>query len=236
MSSVAPFAESDPPSSSPSPQPAINASPATRNRVSDRAATRGAPGARCASAGSTGGSPRRARREGGGLHRRHDRVPEALLRPLDRLAGRLGLLVRVGEDHRPVLIAHVGALAVQLRRVMDREVLRDQLLERHLARVELDLRHLGVPGGATADLLIRGVFDVPALVSDGGVEYAVQLAELVLHLPEAAGAERGLLGRVGSGIGLGHQVHSPRSMVPRVCLTDDGTVTPGARECPAAGA
>src|SRR5689334_3919718 len=67
------------------------------------------------------GAPER----GGGLDLGHDRVAKALLRALDDLARGLGLLVRLGEDHRPVLPADVRALAVELRRVVDLEVLLD---------------------------------------------------------------------------------------------------------------
>src|SRR5215216_1882858 len=129
-----------------------------------------------------------------GLDLGHDRVAEALLGPLDDPPGDLGLLVGVGEDHGAILPADVRALAVELGRVVDLELLRDQVLVADPRRVEGDLGHLYVACGAGADLLVGGDVDVPALVTDGGVDDAVELAERSLDLPEASGAEGRLLG------------------------------------------
>src|SRR5215208_1167781 len=124
----------------------------------------------------------------------HDRVTEALLGALDNSPRDLGLLVRVGEDHRAVLPADVGALTVELSRVVDLEILRDQVLVADLRGVEGDLADLDVPRRAGTDLLVGGVVDVPALVADRRVDDAVDLPEGGLHLPEAAGAKGCLLG------------------------------------------
>ena len=124
-----------------------------------------------------------------GLDRGHDRVAEALLGALHHAPRGLGLLVGVGEDHRAVLVADVRPLAVELGRVVDLEVLLDQVLVAHLGGVEDDLADLDVAGGAGADLLVGGVVDVTALVPDGGLDDAGKLLERRLDLPEAAGAE-----------------------------------------------
>jgi hypothetical protein len=118
--------------------------------------------------------------------------------PLLGLLGGLGLgslRIAVEEDHRAVLGADIGALPVDLGRVVDLPVDPQEIPERDPLRVEGHLTDLGVAGGARADLLVSRVSDVAALVADGGVEDALDLAEGSLDLPEAAGAEADLLGR-----------------------------------------
>src|SRR4051794_19746950 len=136
------------------------------------------------------GAPERS----GRLDLGHDRVAKAGLRPLDDLLGDLRLLVGVGKDDGAVLPADVRALAIELGRVVQLEVLGDQILVADLGGVERYLGALDVPGVARADLLVRWVVDVAALVADRRVDDAVDLAKRCLDLPEAAGAEGGLLG------------------------------------------
>ena len=132
------------------------------------------------------------------LDRGHDRGAEPALLVVDHAAHGLRLLRRVGEDDGAVLVADVGALAVHLGRVVDLEVLADEVLVADLRGVELDLRHLDVAGVAAADLLVGRVVDVAALVADQRVDDAVDGAEVLLDLPEAAGAEGGEFGVSGS--------------------------------------
>ena len=129
-----------------------------------------------------------------GLDRGHDRVAETLLGALHHAPRGLGLLVGVGEDHRAILIADVRPLAVELRRVVDLEVLLHQVLVVHLGGIEGDLANLDVAGGPAAHLLVGRVVDMAALVSDGGLDHAGKLLERRLDLPEAARAEGRHLG------------------------------------------
>ena len=91
-------------------------------------------------------------------------------------------------------MADVGALAVELRRVVKPEVGLDQGLVIDLRRVVLGLDDLDVSGRAAAYLLVGRVVDGAALVADDGVDDPVELAKALLDLPEAAGAEGRLLG------------------------------------------
>jgi hypothetical protein len=136
------------------------------------------------------GAPEGRRR----LDRGHDRIPQAPLHSLDHPARRLRLLVGVGEDHRAVLVADVRALPVELRGVVDLEVLRHQVLVAHLVRVEGHLGDLDVTRVARAHLLVGRVVDVPALIADGRLDDAVELAKRIFDLPEAARSEGRLLG------------------------------------------
>jgi hypothetical protein len=110
-------------------------------------------------------------------------------------------LLRVAciEDRRPVAGADVVALPVPRGRVVDLEEELQQVTEGELVRVEDDLDGLGV----AAVVPVRRVRHVAARVTHPGRDHAGELADQVLHPPEAASGEDGLLGV------LGHRDHPP---------------------------
>jgi hypothetical protein len=117
---------------------------------------------------------------------------------LDERFGRLALGVVVVEDGRPVLRAHVRALAVQGRRVVDREEHRQEILERHAVGIVLHLNNLGMAGVPPTDRFVGRVLDVATGVAGGRGLDTHQFVERGLDTPETAAAERGgLEGLVG---------------------------------------
>src|SRR5579859_5975824 len=67
----------------------------------------------------------------------------------------------------------------------------EQLLERYLSRVIGNLYHFGVTSSAAADIAVRRVLGDSSGVPDGGVFDARDLAERLLHAPEAARSKSG---------------------------------------------
>src|SRR3954449_12646251 len=102
-----------------------------------------------------------------------------------------GLLLLAGvEDRRAVAAAHVVALPVVRRRVVDLEEELQQLPERDHVGVEDDLDRLRV----IAVIPVRGVRGVAARVSDAGGDHPRTLPKQLLGAPEAAAGEDRLLG------------------------------------------
>ena len=121
---------------------------------------------------------------------------------LERVTGlqrRLLLRVRGHVDRRAVLRADVIPLPHPLRRVVRLPEQLEQVGVRHLGRVEDDLHDLGMARAGTADLVVRRVGRVAALVTDRRRKDAVGLPELALRTPEATQGEvrRLQAGRVG---------------------------------------
>src|SRR5215472_7746288 len=104
-----------------------------------------------------------------------------------------GLLLRVAEveDGRPVAGPDVVALPVQRGRVVDLEEELQQVPVGGLVRVEGDLDRLGV----AVVVAVGGVRHVTAGVADPARDHAGELADEVLHAPETAAGEDGLLSR-----------------------------------------
>ena len=99
----------------------------------------------------------------------------------------------MGEDDRTVLVADVGALAVDLRRVVHLEEILHERAVGDLGRIERDLDDLGVAGALGADLLVgREVGLTAGVAADGGLD-AGDLGVLVFDAPETTGAEGGFL-------------------------------------------
>jgi hypothetical protein len=121
----------------------------------------------------------------------------------DRVLGDLLLLVARVEDRRAVAQAHVVALAVERRRVVDLEEELQQCPERGRRRIEDDLDGLRV-GAVVAVGRIRRV---TARVPDARGKHPGEAADQVLHAPEAAPREDCPLCRV-------RHVHTPRSRWP----------------------
>ncbi len=105
-----------------------------------------------------------------------------LIKTRDERLGRLFLGGSVVEDRGAVGRAFVVALAVLRRRVVHAEVPAQELLEGKLLRVVDDARDLGV-----AHVVAVGrVLDRAAGVADFGADHTRDLAQYLLHAPEAA--------------------------------------------------
>src|SRR5215475_670088 len=117
---------------------------------------------------------------------RDDRPPPRLL--LGVACGDRGFLLGsvVEEDRRTVLAAEVEALAVAGGRIVDPPERLKQLLVADLGRVEPHLHCLGVAGAVPADLLVTGVWHMPAGVANRGLQHPVDLTEGRLDAPEAS--------------------------------------------------
>ena len=106
--------------------------------------------------------------------------------------GAHNLLVVAGEDRRAVLGAYVGALSVELGRIVrNREIDLHQGAEAHLARVVDDPHCFGVTGPAAADLLVLCRRLIAAGVAGHRAGHAVDVLEHTLHTPEATAGEDG---------------------------------------------
>ena len=95
------------------------------------------------------------------------------------------------EDRGAVLRADVVALPVRRGRIVEAEEEVEDVAVRDLRRIEDDLDGLGVAGAAGFHVLVARVRECAAGVTDGGVDHAGQLANQLLHAPEAAARERG---------------------------------------------
>ena len=104
------------------------------------------------------------------------------------------LLVIGGEDRRPVLRAAVGALAVQLGRVVHhREEDLQDLAVADLLRVVFDLDRFRVPRGSHRNHVVVGGRLAAAGITGHGIDHARGVLEHALNAPEAtAGNDRGL--------------------------------------------
>ena len=109
----------------------------------------------------------------------------------DHVLGDRLLVRRVVEDRRPVLGADVMALAVERRRVVDREEDLEQLAVGDDVGIERDAHRLGVAGAARADRLIGRIRVLPADVA--GLDRLDALHPVIdrLQAPEAPAGQRG---------------------------------------------
>src|SRR4030095_6803536 len=109
----------------------------------------------------------------------------------------LFLLVIGGKDCRAILRADIGALAVELGRVVhDGEEDLQNLAVGNLLRVVFDLDRFGVTGPAARHQIVVGGLLAAAGVAGDGVDYAGGVLEHALHAPEAAAGEHGGLDAV----------------------------------------
>src|SRR5690606_38311945 len=118
-----------------------------------------------------------------------------------RRARRLFLLGRVEEDRAPVLGADVGSLPIGRGGVVAAPEDAEKIVVAHAVRIEEHLHRLRVSGGIGADLLVGGVFLVPAGVAHPGGDHPGDATEALLHAPEAARREGRTLDR--------HRLSSP---------------------------
>src|SRR6266487_5602347 len=118
-----------------------------------------------------------------------DDLPRVFARPLKLLlrSSRGGLFVRVAkEDHRSILRANVGTLAIERGRIVNLPEHIEQLIIRHLRRVVGHFNALSVSGSARADIRIGRVIVPAAGVADSRRCHALDLAKRRLNSPEAA--------------------------------------------------
>lgn len=99
------------------------------------------------------------------------------------------LLLTVREDSRAVLIADVGSLTIELRRIVKLPKKLQESFITDALRVESYLDGFGVAGRVTANLTIGRILDVAADVTRNDIENAGYLAKGVFDAPEAAGCK-----------------------------------------------
>src|SRR3954463_10417307 len=97
-----------------------------------------------------------------------DRILEAAALSETRLGsfGRRFLLGRMVENHGPILVADVRALAIQCGRVVIRPKDVEELLVTDDTGIVFDFDYLGVTGGVAANVFVSRVFGFAAGVTD----------------------------------------------------------------------
>src|SRR5262249_4689726 len=98
-------------------------------------------------------------------------------------------LVRRREDDRAVLGPDVSALAIQRRRVVEREEQLDEIAIRDHVRVERHLNHFGVAGPSGAHGFVRGIRRRATRVPRLHLRHAFEPLEHGLDAPEATSTE-----------------------------------------------
>src|SRR5580765_3859974 len=93
------------------------------------------------------------------------------------------------ENRRAVLRTEIGALAVDLCRVVHVPEGVEESLVADLRRVEGDLYDLRVAGLIGAHILVRRVLRVAVAIADCGVNYSGDHAEFHFHAPKATGGK-----------------------------------------------
>lgn len=109
----------------------------------------------------------------------------------DFVLGDSFLLRRVIEDGRAVLCAHVIALAIERRRVMDGEEHVEQIGKAHDLWIERDLDDLRVAGRAIADGLVSGIGNMPTGIAGDHIRDTLELIVDGFQTPETAPGEGG---------------------------------------------
>ena len=103
--------------------------------------------------------------------------------------GRGSLFIRKRHDAGTVLRPDVVALAVELGGVVNREEDLEESFVGNDGRVELNLHHLSVAGGAAADGVVGGVRVVTAGVGGKGRLNTVNLFVGAFNAPEASATD-----------------------------------------------
>ena len=111
------------------------------------------------------------------------------LKCLDKLGSYLFLLGVEIENLGSILRTDIGALAVKLCKIVGLEKQLCQLLVADYFGIIRDLDGLGVAGFVGADLLVGGIVNVAARVSDGCGDNAGYFVEVIFGPPETAGCE-----------------------------------------------
>lgn len=124
-----------------------------------------------------------------GPHLRHDAALVFGFVHDDRRACGLRLLLVEREDGAPVLVPHVGSLAVGRGRIVDREKHDQELLVADLGGIELHQDGLGVLGPVLADLLVGRRLRLASGVPNRRRHHARHLTKCVFYAPKAARRE-----------------------------------------------
>lgn len=86
----------------------------------------------------------------------------------------------------PILCPDVGALPIQSRRIVVRPKNIEQLVITNLRRIEFNFDHLSMTGLICADILVGRIVFVPARLTDGCRNYALQFAKSFLYAPKTS--------------------------------------------------
>src|SRR5262249_16028064 len=103
--------------------------------------------------------------------------------------GRSLLFRRMIKNHRAILPADVGTLAIQRRRIVVRPKNVEQLLVTDLRRIELDLDNFSLSGFVPANIFVTRIVLVAASVTDCRRCYALQSSKIFFHAPKTSRAE-----------------------------------------------
>ncbi len=95
------------------------------------------------------------------------------------------------EDHASVLRSDIGALAINLSRVMRVPKNVQKLIVPDLGWVVLYLDDFGVSCAISTDIFIGGIRGMPARVTGGRVDDAFEFSKSGFHTPKTSSSKRG---------------------------------------------
>src|SRR3954465_11096979 len=97
------------------------------------------------------------------------------------------------EDGRTVLTTRIRPLPIEGGRIVHRPERIQQGVIRDECWIERHLHHLGMAGSVGTNVVVCWVLQLAAQVAGNGLEHPGDLAERLLHTPEAARAKRSFL-------------------------------------------
>ena len=123
----------------------------------------------------------------------HHAIP-FLLQDTDQPFGNLLLLRGSIENLRPILIAQVGSLSVELGRIVYLEKEPGKSFVRDFRRIELVFDGLGMARFMAAHLLVGGILGMAADIARTNALHSVHLTQHILPAPETSAGENSPFG------------------------------------------
>jgi hypothetical protein len=106
-----------------------------------------------------------------------------------RLFRRYALLGRVIKNHGTILVADIGALAIQRSRIVIRPEDIEELIVADDRGIELNPHHFSVPGPVSAHIFVGWIFLRAARVTDGCIRHTSSGPEGRFNAPKTTGAK-----------------------------------------------